>query len=104
MLEKNESPRQAAKRELKEETGYTASQFIFLGNFYSNPGRAGTIFYAYLARGLKDGKPEPEHAEFLELEFLSPRKMENMIKKGEIKEPFLMSAFLLYKLKRKIDL
>jgi len=98
-VRKNETPLHAAKRELKEETGYTASQFIFLGNFYSNPGRAGTIFYAYLARGLKDGKSEPEHAEFLELEFLSPSKVAEMIKKGKIKEPFLMSAFLLYKLK-----
>jgi len=100
-VDKKEIPLHAAKRELQEETGYQAKKFILLGTFYGNPGRSGTVFYAYTARGLKAGQPDPEDAEFLENGFLSPSRIDSMIKKGEIKEPYFMAAWLLYKLKRK---
>ena len=94
-----ETPRQAARRELAEETGFRARLFFPLGTFYCNPSRSGTTFYAFIAQGLQPGRPHPEEAEFIENEFLPAKKIESMIKKGEIKEPYFMAAYLLYKLK-----
>lgn len=98
---KGETPLQSAKRELEEETGYQARKYILLGSFYGNPGRSGTTFYAFIAQGLQPGRPHPEEAEFIENEFLPSKKIESMIKKGEIREPYFMAAWLLYKLKLK---
>ncbi|MBU0598113.1 NUDIX hydrolase [Patescibacteria group bacterium] len=98
-VEKGETPLQAVKKELKEEAGFQASRWELLGNFYANPSRTGTIFYAYMASGLKKVKAEPESMEFIENDFFSQPQVENMIYEGKIKEPFFMAAYLLYKIK-----
>lgn len=100
-VDKGETPVRAAKREMKEETGFRAKKVTLLGKFFGNPGRSGTIFYIYLAQGLTHGEPQQEHAEFLEYEFFPRRYVEQLIRKGEIVDPFLLSAFLLYELKVK---
>lgn len=100
-VEKGETPLQAAKKELKEEAGFQARRWKLLGTFYANPSRTGTTFYAFMAAGLKKIKAEPESMEFIENDFFSQKRIESMIQKGQIKEPFFMAAYLLYKLKRK---
>ncbi len=100
-VDKAETPLRAVKREMKEETGLRAKKVTLLGKFYGNPGRSGTIFYIYLAQGLINGVPKREQSEFLEYEFCSSRKIEQLIQKGKIVDPFLLSAFLLYKLRVK---
>ncbi len=99
-VEKGETPVQAARRELREEGGYTARSMRLLGRFYANPARSGTVFYAFLARGLRRGRPEPEEAEFIEHEFVTEKKLQSMLKQGQIKEPYFMAAYLLYTLKK----
>ncbi|MFA5135658.1 MAG: NUDIX hydrolase [Patescibacteria group bacterium] len=99
-VESNETPAEAAQRELHEEGGYTAKQFTLLGSFYSNPSRTGAIFYAYLAQGLQSGQPEPEREEYLEYAFVPEASLVRMIREGEIMEPFLMMAYFLYTLKK----
>ncbi len=42
-LEPGEDPFEAVKRELKEETGCTGRDFIFMGNMYPTPGFCGEI-------------------------------------------------------------
>ncbi len=48
-VDKDESPKDAAKRELLEETGYSAAEFISLGNFRSSLGLARNTDHFYLA-------------------------------------------------------
>jgi len=100
-IEKGETPRRAAERELQEETGYQANKFTLLGTIYGNPGRSGTVFYMYLATTLMSGKARPEDVEFIENEFVTPKRVDKMIKTGVIKEPFFIAAWTLYKLKKK---
>lgn len=52
-LEKGEDPYVCAKRELREETGFEASEIIELGRAYASPGYTSEIIYLYAARGLK---------------------------------------------------
>jgi ADP-ribose pyrophosphatase len=47
----------AAERELAEETGYAASDWQDLGQFYSSPGMVGEYFTLMLARGLSKVGP-----------------------------------------------
>ena len=49
-LDEGESPAQCARRELEEETGYAASEFIALGKTYLLPAYSDEISYIYLAR------------------------------------------------------
>lgn len=100
-VEKGEQPQVAAARELREEAGYRAKRYVLLGKIFSNPARSGATFYLYAAFGLRQVGKEPEAAEFLEHEFFSRQKLNRLITTGQLKEPYLMAAYLLYSLKLK---
>jgi len=55
-LEPQEDPLEAAKRELQEETGYTAEKYEKLTAMYTTPGFCNEILHIYLATGLKKSK------------------------------------------------
>ena len=58
----------AAKRELEEETGYTAEEWISLGDYYPTPAYCDERITLYLARGLKQGQRHLDEDEFLNFE------------------------------------
>lgn len=53
----NEALVEAAKRELLEETGYTANEWTELGSGYSSPGLTDESIVLFLAKGLKKTGP-----------------------------------------------
>src|SRR5579872_5446546 len=57
----------AAKRELLEETGYTATRWKKILNFYASPGFVAETMSIYLARGLRPGVAQPEEDEVIEI-------------------------------------
>ncbi len=83
-LEKDESPEQAAPRELKEETGYTAKRWERLTSFFSSPGILTEEMRIYLARDLDEGKSEPEGDEDLQLRKIPLREAIDLVVRGEI--------------------
>ncbi len=66
-LERGEDPRDAALRELKEETGAEPERFTDLGELIVSPGAYGEVLHLYLAEGLTTGEAAPDEDEFLEL-------------------------------------
>lgn len=54
-LERGEDPREAALRELKEETGATPARMIDLGKLLVSPGCYSEVLHLYLAEGLAFG-------------------------------------------------
>lgn len=58
-----EDPAETARRELKEETGYSASTIQFLGTCLSSPGVTDSVVDVYLATGLVAGDSEPHGPE-----------------------------------------
>ncbi len=66
-LEKGEDPLECAVRELSEETGFSAEEYIYLGEFYPSPGYCHEKLYAYLALGLKKGNAHLDEGEYLDV-------------------------------------
>lgn len=83
-LEKGEDPLDCAVRELGEETGLTAENYVFLGKLYPSPGYCGEILYIYLATGLKPGKQHLDAGEFLDVEKYSLDALTDMVMRNEI--------------------
>lgn len=66
-LEKGEDPLECGKRELLEETGAVASDYVSLGAFYPTCGYCNEIIYLYLAKGLTMGEQQPDEDEFIDV-------------------------------------
>jgi 8-oxo-dGTP pyrophosphatase MutT (NUDIX family) len=61
----DESNLEAAKRELKEETGLKAQKWTYLSSLYTSNSITNEIGHIYLAEELITGVSEPEHTEDL---------------------------------------
>ena len=57
----------AIKRELREETGYTADEWTELGDFHPAPAYSDEYITMYLARGLHKGARDLDEDEFLDV-------------------------------------
>lgn len=83
-LEHGENPLEAVKRELEEETGYTASDWKHLNSFYTSPGFADELMHAYVATGLKKLQQKLDDDEFLDVIEAGADEVRQMIADGEI--------------------
>jgi len=90
---------ETAKRELQEETGYTAGSWTYLGEIYPCPGYSTEVLYIYLAEDLVPGDQCLDYGEFIELEYLSLKEIEEKIAIGESPDSKTISAIFLYKLR-----
>lgn len=64
-IEEGEDPLAAARRELEEEAGLAADEWLPLGSTFLSAGISTQISYAYLARGLRSVPARPEGTERL---------------------------------------
>ncbi len=71
-------------RELKEETGYTAGRYIYIGEFYPTPGFCNEKIHIYYADNLTKGEQSPDEDEFLEVYEYTYEELLGMIMSGEI--------------------
>ncbi len=83
-LEYGEDYFEAAKRELEEEAGVIAENYIYLGYFYPTPAYCEEKIHMYFASGLTKTKQNLDDEEFLEVEKIFFDKLLEMISKGEI--------------------
>lgn len=100
---KRDKPLQRIRRELKEETGYTAKKIIHLVDFWPTPAFSNEMLKIYLATGLKKGKSKPDEDEFLKIKKISLSHACKMIKKGQIKDAKTIIAIQMYIDKAKIS-
>ena len=97
-LERGEDPFEAAKRELKEETGAVAGKWESLGEIYPTPAYCGEIIRMYMARDLTFGETAPDEGEFLELEKIDFNALVGQVLAGEIRDAKTVAAVLKAKL------
>ena len=85
-IEQGEEPLAAAKRELLEETGYEAPDWISLGSYLVDPNRGIATGHLFLARRAHYVTPRnADDLEEQELLLLTREKIEHAIDIGEIK-------------------
>jgi ADP-ribose pyrophosphatase len=85
-LEPGEQKLAAAKRELKEETGYTAAKWERALFFYVSPGFLTESMAVFLARGLQKGKAQPEADERIAVRFFPLPRAVQMALRGKIND------------------
>jgi ADP-ribose diphosphatase len=79
-LERGETPTEAGRRELLEETGYLARTVKLLGDFYSSPGFLDERMFLVEARGLTPSKARPESDERIRVGRFTPAQLLSMLR------------------------
>jgi ADP-ribose pyrophosphatase len=73
-VEDGEDPREAAIRELEEETGYRAQYVERVASAFVSPGYSDELMHIFIAKGLELGIPHPERGEILEKILMRPEE------------------------------
>ena len=85
----------AAKRELREETGFTSGSWRHLTELATTPGFCDEVISIYLARELVSGETDPDEDEFLNLVKIPLSKAIDMCADGEICDSKTISGLML---------
>ena len=91
---RDEDPELAARRELEEETGYTAKEWIPLGLFYPACAYSDEAIRMYLAKGLTKGEIHRDADEFLDVELIPLKELARQVLAGEIPDAKTQIAVL----------
>ena len=84
----------AAKRELLEETGYSAKRWKRIFQFYPSPGFLDETMDIYLALDLECGVAQPEEDEQISVRFFPFSVALEMVKRGQIRDGKTISSLL----------
>ncbi|MBU6292122.1 MAG: NUDIX hydrolase [Burkholderiales bacterium] len=100
-LEYGEDSLLCAQRELREETGYSATDWRFICTIHNAIAYSDEHLENYLARGLVAGEQRLDPGEFLELISVSPDELMTWVREGKITDvKTLIGAFWLDKILR----
>jgi ADP-ribose pyrophosphatase len=92
-IDPGEKPLPAAKRELLEETGYTAAHWRRILHFYASPGFVAETMTVFLATGLRAGVAQPEDDEVIHLRLVPLSTAVNMLS-GKVRDAKTISSVL----------
>jgi ADP-ribose pyrophosphatase len=101
-IDPGESPEEAVKREMREETGYLPRKVAPLGGFYSAPGYATEYLYLYLATDLIPSQLFAEDTEGISLVRVAPEEIPELISSGGICDAKSIAGLLTYLEYRKV--
>jgi len=93
-IDPGEQELKAARRELLEETGYTAAKWRRILKFYASPGFVAETMSVFLATDLRAGEAQPEEDEIIYKRLVPLPTAVNMILKGTIRDAKTISSVL----------
>ena len=96
-IDPGEKPLEAAVRELKEETGYTAEKVEFLTQFYPSVGYSEEMLYLYICTGLTPGETNFDENEAIDIEEVELDRLFKKAMSGEIDDAKTLIAILMVK-------
>ncbi|MFC1884347.1 NUDIX hydrolase [Thermodesulfobacteriota bacterium] len=94
LVEEEDSPEEAARRELLEETGYDAGKIEPLGFVHPNPAIQNNMCYTFLATDVfRCGQQQQDDKEDIEVLLLPVNQIPGIIKEGGITHSLVLAAF-----------
>lgn len=100
-LDKGEDPLLCAQRELREETGYTATDWQFICTIHNAIAYSVEHLDLYLARGLIEGDRDLDEGEFLDIFTTSFDDLMEWVRSGKVTDvKTMIGAFWLDKIRR----
>jgi ADP-ribose pyrophosphatase len=91
-LEPGESPLSCAGRELEEETGYTAAEFIGLGRIHILPAYSDEVIHLFIACGLTRTRAQLDPDEIIRTQIYPLNRLMDMIVAGAITDALTVLA------------
>jgi len=101
-LEKEESPKACALREIQEETGYKAKRMTHLVTYYPSVGYNTEAIHCFVASGLTQVKKKLDTDEFITVKKIELPKLLKMIRAGKIVDSKTICAVMIYAAKKKL--
>ena len=97
LADPGDTPESAASRELYEETGYQAGEWVKIGMVRPNPAIFDNCCYTFLARNLKKvSDPSPDQTEDIEVVLVPIADIPPLIQEGIIDHAIVIAAFYWY--------
>ena len=97
-----EDPLEAAKRELREETGVLAGKMTYMGEYVGSPAMLDERIHMYLAEDLTYGECDYDEDEFMSLDKIPLEELAEMVLRGEVPDGKTQAAVLrVYVMKQK---
>ena len=94
-MEDGEEPEACARRELEEETGYSANRWERLGRFFTTPGFSDEEMHTFWATELTPGESHPDEDEVIEPVTVPLASIRELIEQGEIRDAKTITSLLL---------
>ena len=95
-IDPGETPKEAAARELIEETGFRAKRLRVFLDVFPTPGFLEERMFILLAEGLTAGEAEPEEDEKIISRAYSRKQLEEMIRGGKLRDAKTIAGILYY--------
>lgn len=94
LLEEGESPEDACRRELKEETGLDAEKVVYLGSYYPDTGRLENLLHAFFVSA---SEPDPQFApeRGMSVNFVNAQELRDTILSGKFRHQLHLGLFTL---------
>ncbi|MCS6771830.1 MAG: NUDIX hydrolase [Kiritimatiellae bacterium] len=97
ILDPNEPPEDAARREVREETGFSLKRLVRLGVLYPTPGYVEERIVCFYGEADAAGPRDLDHDERLVLELLTDEEFRARVRNGQIEDAKTLAAWALYR-------
>jgi ADP-ribose pyrophosphatase len=105
LMEPSDSPEEAARRELREETGYREETLIPLGAVHPNPAIQNNLCYTYLAENVFPvGQLIQDEREDIEVVLQPLSDIPRLIREGAISHALVIAAFYRFYMEYRPDM